>query len=165
MGKIGMDASESDEDVEMTQAPPLPEGSGPDVKADTAKKAAKKRKHGDVEKGAAGQEEAVSTPTKKSKKPRVDSSGAPTIPSSAAKPVKQTPIPPPPIPAMISAKSAKAQASPAASQQTPAKSSKGKDKSKKKDSTSAGTKINDSTRPVKVTPVLPPQVPGMKKSA
>ncbi|KAL2256132.1 hypothetical protein VTK26DRAFT_2140 [Humicola hyalothermophila] len=129
-------ASENDEDVEMSQAPPLSKG-------DTPNKPAKKRKHGDVEKGTPTQEETASTPAKKSKKARVDNSKA----------AKQTPILPPPIPSMDTAKSAKSEP-----QSSPSKKSKSKEKTKKKDTTSSETK------PAKVTPVPPPAVPSSSKS-
>lgn len=130
-GNIGVDESDNDEDVEMAQAPPL-------AKADTPKKAAKKRKHGDVEKETPGQEEAATTPAKKSKKARVD------------KATKQTPIAPPPIPSMDSASAVK--------------KSKSKDKAKNKDSASTETKLSDSKKSKKVTPVLPPAVPASKST-
>jgi hypothetical protein len=145
-GGVGIDASD-DDDVEMAQAPPL------DAKSD-AKKAAKKRKHGDVEK-TSNQEEAASTPVKKAKKARVDSSSTKTVEPSPANVAKQTPIAPPPIPSI----SAKAVAPPEPAQASP-KKSKGKSKSKK-DAASA-EKASDSKKPPKVTPVLPPPVPGVK---
>jgi hypothetical protein len=149
--KLGVDASDNDEDVDMAEAPPLQSGSAAGAKSDTPKKAAKKRKHGDVEKATPNKEEAVSTPVKKPKKARVDSSNIKAADSSAAKPVKQTPIAPPTLPS-----SAKTAASLEASQSSPAKKSK---KSKSKDSASVKTKM-----PPKVTPVLPPTVPNMKSS-
>lgn len=130
------DASDEDvDDVEMTQAPPLK-----DATSDTPKKAAKKRKHGDVEKGTPSKEETTATPAKKSKKPRVDSSK------------KQTPIAPPSIPPVDNAKPAKAAA-------TPDVSSTKKSKSKKKD---AEAKSSVKT-PAKVTPI-PPPIPGSKST-
>jgi len=138
-GNLGVDASGDDEDVEMTQAPPLLSGSA-GAKSDTPK-AAKKRKHGDVEKATPNKEAAVSTPAKKSKKARVDSSSAQAVEPLASKAVKQTPIVPPVPPT-----SAKAAASL-------------EKKSKKKGPASSETK-----KPSKVTPVLPPAVPSMKSS-
>ena len=138
-GSLGVDASGDDEDVEMTQAPPLLSGS-----ADTPK-VAKKRKHGDVEKATPNKEAAVSTPAKKSKKARVDSSNTPAVEPLPSKAVKQTPIVPPVPP--TSAKTA-APLEPSQSSST-----------KKSKKTSSETK-----KPSKVTPVLPPAVPGMKSS-
>jgi hypothetical protein len=153
-GKPGAD-SDSDGDVEMAQAPPLLNGSA-DAKSDSPKKAAKKRKHGDVEKEAPNHEEPASTPAKKPKKARVDSKPAE---SSPAKPVKQTPIAPPPVPPS----SAKTAAPSEPVQPSPVKKSKSKDKSKKKDSAST-EKASESKKPAKVTPVLPPAVPTAKSS-
>lgn len=145
-GNLGVDASGDNEDVEMTQAPPLPSGSA-DAKSDTPK-AAKKRKHGDVEKATPNKEAATSTPAKKSKKARVDSSNAQAVEPLPSKAVKQTPIVPPVPPT-----SAKTAASLEPSQSSSTK------KSKKKGPASSETK-----KPSKVTPVLPPVVPSMKSS-
>ncbi|KAL2023721.1 hypothetical protein VTK56DRAFT_1435 [Thermocarpiscus australiensis] len=165
MGKIGVDASDSDEDVEMTQAPPLLTSSAADARADTPKKAAKKRKHGDVEKGTPGQEEAVSTPNKKSKKPRVDSSNAAAVQTSVAKATKHTPVAPPPVPSSMNmTNSSQTAASPELGHSSPVKKSKGKDKGKKKESASTESKQKDVKPPAKVTPVLPPAIPGLKST-
>lgn len=109
-GNVEQDTSDNDEDVEMAQAPPL-------AKSDTPKKAAKKRKHGDVEKGTPNKEETASTSVKKSKKARVDSTKA-ADPEPAE--VAQQPEP---------------------AQSSPVKKSKGKDKSRKKESASAPAKV------------------------
>lgn len=158
-------AADSDGDVEMTHAPPLLTGSAADTKDDTPKKAAKKRKHGDVEKGALGQEEAASTP-KKSKKARVEDSSTPAVDGSSAKATKQTPIAPPPIPALASTTSVRNQESsePAKPSPAPTKKSKNKDKATKKESAPAQAKPADPKKPVKVTPVMPPAVPGVKSA-
>ncbi|KAK4032350.1 hypothetical protein C8A01DRAFT_41209 [Parachaetomium inaequale] len=132
---VGIDASDNDEDVEMAQAPPL------DAKSDT--KAAKKRKHGDVEK-TSNQDEAASTPIKKAKKARVDSSSTKAVEPSPAKAAKQTPIAPPPIPPATKA------VVPSEPAQSAPKKTKGKGKSKK-DAASA-EKASDSKKPTKVTP-------------
>lgn len=156
-GKPGTNAPlDDDEDVEMTSAPPLLT-SAADAKADSPQKAAKKRKHGDVEKGSTGQDGAASTPSKKSKKPRVEDSSNKAAEASPAKTVHQTPIAPPPVPALGSAKPVQVELS----QSTSTKRSKNKDKSRKKDSASL-EKASDSKKPAKVTPVLPPAVPGVK---
>ncbi|KAL2194874.1 DNA-directed RNA polymerase I subunit RPA34.5-domain-containing protein [Corynascus similis CBS 632.67] len=126
---VGMDVSD-DEDVEMSQAPAL------NAKSDMPK-AAKKRKHGDVEK-AANKEEPTSTPVKKPKKARVD--------TSSTKAAKESDIAPPPL---------------SSSSSPTKKKSKGKEKTKK-DTGSAETLTGDSRKPSKVTPVLPPAVPGVK---
>jgi hypothetical protein len=155
--KVGTNGpSENDDDVEMTQAPPLLTSS-----ADTPKKAAKKRKHGDVEKGTPSQEEAASTSIKKSKKARVDESSKKMVEPSSTKAVKQTPITAPVVPSLSSAKLAKPAASVEQTQPAPVKKSKGKEKSKQKDSTPA-VKASDPKKPAKVTPVLPPAIPGVK---
>ena len=143
-GNVGVDASD-DEDVEMAQAPPMPSISAAKSKSDTPK-AAKKRKHGDVEKATPSKEEVVATPVKKSKKARVD--------SSSTQAVKVTPVLPP-----VPGSSAKTVAPPEPEQASPVKKSKSKDKSKKKDSASTETK-----KPPKVTPVLPPAVPSVKST-
>ncbi|KAK4100374.1 hypothetical protein N658DRAFT_516673 [Parathielavia hyrcaniae] len=143
--------SDNDEDVEMAQAPPLLNDSAADAKSDTPKKAAKKRKLADVEKGTPNHEEVASTPAKKPKKARVDKKEAEPSP---AKPIKQTPIAPPPVPPSFAK---------TAAQPSPIKKSKGKDKSKKKDSASA-EKASDVKKPTKVTPVLPPTFPTMKST-
>ncbi|KAK4111561.1 hypothetical protein N656DRAFT_769217 [Canariomyces notabilis] len=165
VSRTGADTSDGDEDVEMKQAPPLSASSASDAKADVAKKAAKKRKHGDVEKGTPGQEEAAATPKKKSKKPRVDDSSTPAVASSSSKITKQTPIAPPPVPPMSSVSSVKAPALPETAQPSPAaKKSKSKDKAKKKDTASKEAKPAETKMPSKVTPVLPPQIPGVKSA-
>jgi hypothetical protein len=128
-GPIGVDASD-DDDVEMTQAPPL------NAKSSTPKKAAKKRKHGDVEKGSANPQDTASTPVKKPKKARVESSNIEQVDPSPAKAAKITTPEPSPV-----------------------KKSKGKDKSKKKASTEEPSEFK---KPPKVTPILPPAVPGVK---
>ncbi|KAL2166067.1 hypothetical protein VTG60DRAFT_3323 [Thermothelomyces hinnuleus] len=133
---LGMDASDN-EDVEMAQAPPLT------AKSDTPK-AAKKRKHGDVDKGA-NKEESTSTPANKPKKARVDNSGT--------KAAKDTPVVPPSV-ASASTKTTE-QTSPSK------KKSKGKDKAKKNDSASSETLTGESKKPTKVTPIFPPAIPGV----
>jgi hypothetical protein len=138
----------------MAQAPPLLNGSA-DAKSGSSKKAAKKRKHGDVEKETPTHGEPASTPAKKPKKARVDSK---PVETAHVKPVKQTPIAPPPVPPS----SAKTAAPSEPVQPSSVKKSKGKDKSKK-DSASA-EKASDSKKPPKVTPVLPPAVPTAKSS-
>ncbi len=135
-GTIGMDASDSDGDVEMAQAPPLP--------VESTKKAAKKRKHGDVAKEPADQEDAASTPAKKSKKARVETS----------KPVKETPVAPP-----VPQSSAKVAKAPEPEPASPVKKSKSKSKSKTADTAAKATK-----KPSKITPVPPPAVPSTKSS-
>jgi len=81
IGNIGTIGEESDEDVEMGQAPPL---------ATETPKAVKKRKHAEEnDKPASG---------KKSKKAKVAESHANGAKDSAKKPVKQTPVAPPTIP-------------------------------------------------------------------
>ncbi|KAH6847324.1 DNA-directed RNA polymerase I subunit RPA34.5-domain-containing protein [Chaetomium sp. MPI-CAGE-AT-0009] len=147
-GTIGMDASDSDDDVEMAQAPPL------NAKSDTPKKAAKKRKHGDVEKGNANPQETASTPVKKSKKARVESSSTKLVDPSPAKVAKETSIAPPVIPS-----SAAKVAAPEPAGSSPVKKPKGKDKSKKK---ASAEETSEFKKPAKVTPVLPPAVPGIK---
>ncbi|KAK4124651.1 hypothetical protein N657DRAFT_671560 [Parathielavia appendiculata] len=151
-GNSGADVPGSDEDVEMAPAPPLLNGSAVDAKSDSPKKAAKKRKLADVEKGTPSHEEPASTPAKKPKKARIDSKAiepSPTeaitqtpIAASLPKVIKQTPIAPPPVPPS-SAKSA-VPSEPA--QSSPAKKSKGKDKPKKKDSAST-EKSSDLKKP------------------
>lgn len=128
-GPIGVDAWD-DEDVEMTQAPPL------NAKSTTPKKAAKKRKHGDVEKGSATPQDTVSTPVKKPKKARVESSNIEQADPSPAKAAKVT-----------------------ASEPSSVKKPKGKDKSKKK---AAAGEPSEFKKPAKVTPILPPAIPGVK---
>ncbi|KAK3319894.1 DNA-directed RNA polymerase I subunit RPA34.5-domain-containing protein [Cercophora scortea] len=82
-------ASESDEDVEMTQAPALLPGSSA-KSADTPDGKSKKRKQGAAEES-----------TKKSKKPRVDAATPAKVnDSSSKKAIKQTPIAPPTIPTL-----------------------------------------------------------------
>jgi len=135
-GTIGMDASDSDGDVEMAQAPPLP--------VEPTKKAPKKRKHGDVAKETPDQEDVSYTPAKKSKKARVESS----------KPVKETPVAPP-----VPQSSAKAAKAPEPELSSPVKKSKSKAKSK-----TADTAAKETKRPSKITPVLPPAVPNMKSA-
>jgi hypothetical protein len=158
-GKVGLgQSSDSEEDVEMAQAPPLLTNAALDTKADTPKQAAKKRKLGDVEKGTPSQGDASVTPAKKSKKARVDDStkkGTEAVPTKA---VRQTPIVPPSVSSVV----AKAAASPAPAPSSSVKKSK-KDKGKMKDSASTEN-TGDSKKPVpaKVTPILPPAVPGMR---
>jgi hypothetical protein len=107
---VEQDSSDNDEDVEMAPAPPLLTES---AKSDTPKKAAKKRKHGDVEKGTPDKEEPAAKSAKKSKKARVDSKKA--VESEPAEVAEE------PEPAV--------------------KKAKGKDKSKKKESASAPAKV------------------------
>jgi hypothetical protein len=128
---VEQDSSDNDEDVEMAQAPPILTDSAASAKSDTPKKAAKKRKHGDVEKGTPNKEEPASKSAKKSKKARVDSKKA------------------------VESEPAEVAEEPEPAQSSSVKKAKGKDKSKKKDSASA---------PAKVTPILPPAVPGMKST-
>lgn len=133
---LGMDASD-DEDVKMAQAPTLT------AKSDTPK-AAKKRKHGDVDK-AANKEEPTSTPASKPKKARVDNSGV--------KASKDTPTT-----AITSATPASTKT---AEQTSPSKKSKGKDKGKKNDSASSEAPTGKPKKPTKLTPILPPAIPGV----
>ncbi|KAK4131404.1 hypothetical protein BT67DRAFT_436281 [Trichocladium antarcticum] len=117
VGNAGADESDSDQYVKMVRAPPL-------TKAATPKKAAKKRKHGDVEKGTPDLEEVAATPAKKSKKARTDKAAKQAAPdppqtdttsavkkskskdktkkdsasTGTKKPKKITPVPPPAIP-------------------------------------------------------------------
>ncbi|KAK3305787.1 DNA-directed RNA polymerase I subunit RPA34.5-domain-containing protein [Chaetomium strumarium] len=158
-GEVGLgQSSDSEEDVEMTQAPALLTNAVSDAKADTPKQAAKKRKLGDVEKGTPSQGDASITPAKKSKKARVDDSIKKGTEAVSTKAIRQTPIAPPPVPSVV----AKAAASPAPAPSSSARKSK-KDKGKKKDSASAeNTGGSKKPVPAKVTPILPPAVPGVK---
>ncbi|KXX77302.1 hypothetical protein MMYC01_205720 [Madurella mycetomatis] len=163
-GRAGVGAG-SDEDVEMAQAPPLLTSLATDAHANTPKKAAKKRKHGDVEKGTVGQEEVASAPKKKSKKTRVENSDAPAALSSSTAASRKTPIAPPPIPAGSSVNSAKTSTSSEPAQPSPATTKKSsKETAKKKDSALTKSKRADSKEPSKVTPIAPPAVPGAKSA-
>lgn len=142
-----LDTPDSDEDAEMTQAPPLSTDSARNAKSDTPKKAVKKRKHGDVEKATPSREEVAPSPTKKPKKARVDGANTKPTESLAAEASQQS----------LTAESTE----PARS--SPVKKSKGKDKSKKEGSASTA-KPSDSKKPAKVTPILPPTVPGVKRT-
>lgn len=144
-GQMGpSNGAQSDEDVEMTQAPPLPSG--------TPKAGGKKRKHV-VEEATPGKESAEASSTKKAKKVRITET--PSAASTQKKPTKQTPIAPPAIPA-LNGGSSRLNTKPASS---PAVSRK-----KATDVPSAQpAKANGTTVPKKVTPILPPAVPGSSK--
>ena len=157
MGKIGVDASsDSDEDVAMFQAPPLP-GFGAPATSEAPKLGHKKRTHRTVEHSTLVQEGADSTSAMNSKKARTEVNGGSesiTTDSSARKVTKQTPIVPPSVPTKNGASLSKARLP--ASSPVP---------------TSALDKL-PSTQPLpsssvnglkKVTPVLPPVIPGLKR--
>lgn len=147
-GQMGpSNGAQSDEDVEMTQAPPLPSG--------TPKAGGKKRKHV-VEDATPGQAEPSST--KKSKKVRITET--PSAASTQKKPTKQTPIAPPAIPALNGGSSrlnTKAAPSPVVSRK---KATANQDLA-----STQPAKANGTTAPKKVTPILPPAVPGRAGSS
>ncbi|KAK0611537.1 DNA-directed RNA polymerase I subunit RPA34.5-domain-containing protein [Immersiella caudata] len=146
MGKIGIDASsESEEDIEMDEAPlALPS-------SETPKTANKKRKHGAVGNGTPSQDAPGSASAKKSKKARVDAS-EPTPEASSSK-KKQTPIAPPYVPTM-NGKTGPPASSPVLSTR------KSQVSSDKLPSTQPAT--FSKAIPKKVTPVAPPKFPGSK---
>lgn len=169
----------------MAQAPPLVTSSTVDTKVETPKKAAKKRKHGDVGKGTPSQkgavakdetpqkaakkrkhgdvdtgtpnrEEAVATPTTKSKKARVEGTNGNVI--------EHGPAAPPALPSTNGANSVKAaEPSPKLAQSSPLKKSKRKDEAKE-EVPSTDTKPSDFKKPAKVTPIPLPSLPGLKST-
>ncbi|KAK3376708.1 DNA-directed RNA polymerase I subunit RPA34.5-domain-containing protein [Lasiosphaeria ovina] len=151
-GKTGTGASspESDNDVEMTQAPPA------GISSETPEKKTKKRKHDVVDKGTPGLEDSTSASATKTKKARVGQSKAAAASqgSTPAKTIKQTPVVPPTVPSVNgnSASARKAVIAKEKNVETPSKSSQSK--------TITGPKSDSK----KVTPVHPPSVPGMKSA-
>ncbi|KAK4143039.1 DNA-directed RNA polymerase I, subunit RPA34.5, partial [Dichotomopilus funicola] len=132
----GNDESTEEEDVQMGDAPVL------SSKTDTPKVvAAKKRKHGDVEKATPKKEESTSTP-KKSKKARVNGS------SLAREDKLEAPV-------------TVAHTLSASSETRSAKKSKSKDKSQTTDSPAPVQKPKGPQKAPKITPVPPPVIPGV----
>jgi hypothetical protein len=150
-GQMGpSNGAQSDEDVEMSQAPPLPSG--------TPKAGGKKRKHGVVEDGTPSRESAEPSSTKKPKKVRINET--PSVASTQKRPTKQTPIAPPAIPALNGGSSrlnTKAASSPVVSRKKAA--------SNQDVPSTQPIKANGTNAPKKVTPILPPTVPGRAGSS
>jgi len=154
--------SVNNEDVEMSQAPLLLPGS------ETPRAENKKRKHGAVESETPTQDGTGSTSGKKSKKARVD---ATVVPSSAPrqssplagsqKSAKRTPIAPPPVPS-VNGKAGRPTSSPIRpKQQVPAPSSQ---KLPSTQPTMSSNPDGERASTKKVTPILPPAVPVVKKA-
>jgi len=149
-GQMGpSNGAQSDEDVEMSQAPPLPTG--------TPKAGGKKRKHGVVEYGTPSKESTEPSSTKKSKKVRINET--PSV-ASTQKPTKQTPIAPPAIPA-LNGGSSRLNTKAASSPVVPRK----KAASNQDLPSTQPPKANGTNAPKKVTPILPPAVPGRAGSS
>ncbi|KAK1831271.1 DNA-directed RNA polymerase I subunit RPA34.5-domain-containing protein [Podospora conica] len=149
-GQMGpSNGAQSDEDVEMSLAPPLPSA--------TPKAVGKKRKHGVVEDATPGKGSAEPASTKKSKKVRIDET--PGVAASQKKPTKQTPIAPPAIPA-LNGGSSRLNTKAASSPIVPRK----KATSNQNLPSTQPAKANG-TAPKKVTPIPAPALPGRAGSS
>ena len=148
MGPVS--GSESDRDIEMSQAPPLPSFGTPHVKT-------KKRKHGVVESATPSQASAEPRSTKKSKKSNAANEATPTAKdASTKKAAKQTPVVAPPNPTPNGSHASKSALLAASS---PAVSARKKTKPSKDVPSNTKPAKSYAAPPKKITPIPPPTIP------